>query len=159
MQITETQKLKKDLLEDFFTTHWGSTVMVISSGTYDCTSLDGYVAILDNNIVGVVTYIIAGKECEIISLDSTLEGKGIGTALMKKVEETAGLDGCSSMKLITTNDNLHALKFYQKRGYRMTAIYRDAVEKARKHKPEIPETGHDGIPIRDEILLEKDFAR
>ncbi|MFP3471139.1 GNAT family N-acetyltransferase, partial [Micrococcus sp. SIMBA_144] len=63
--------------------------------------------------------------------------------------------GCSRITLITTNDNLAALKFYQKRGFVMTAIHRNAVEKARKIKPEIPLIGNDGIPIRDEIQLEK----
>jgi ribosomal protein S18 acetylase RimI-like enzyme len=59
------------------------------------------------------------------------------------------------LKLITTNDNLQALKFYQKRGFRLMEICQNAVEEARKIKPEIPKVGYYGIPIVDEILLEK----
>lgn len=57
--------------------------------------------------------------------------------------------------LITTNDNLNALGFYQKRGFRIKAVYPGAVDEARRIKPEIPLAASNGIPIRDEIELEK----
>ena len=57
-------------------------------------------------------------------------------------------------RLITTNDNTHALRFYQKLGFELTALYCHAVDLSRKLKPSIPETGQDGIPIRDEIELQ-----
>ena len=62
--------------------------------------------------------------------------------------------GCSRITLITTNDNLPALRFYQKRGFDMVRLYRNAVEHSRKIKPEIPLTGMDGIPLKHEIELE-----
>ncbi len=62
---------------------------------------------------------------------------------------------CQKIKLITTNDNLHALKFYQKRGYCLSVLLKGAVDRARERKPEIPQLGNEGIPIRDEILLSK----
>ena len=37
----------------------------------------------------------------------------------------------------------------------LTNSYRNAVEKARLLKPEIPSIGLNGIPIRDQIELEK----
>jgi len=58
------------------------------------------------------------------------------------------------MFLITTNDNTHALRFYQNRNFVIAAIHINAIEKSRQLKPEIPLTGADGIPIRDEIELE-----
>jgi hypothetical protein len=61
--------------------------------------------------------------------------------------------------LITTNDNTKALRFWQKRGFRLAAVHRNAVEKSRKIKPEIPLTGNDGIPIKDEIELEMALER
>lgn len=64
---------------------------------------------------------------------------------------------CKVIKLITTNDSLLALKFFQKRGFVLSKIINNAVEKARKLKPEIPLIGNDGIPIRDEIELIKDL--
>ena len=64
------------------------------------------------------------------------------------------VNGCSRITLITTNDNLAALKFYQKRGFDMVRLYRNAVEQARKIKPMIPLLGYDDIPVRHEIELE-----
>ena len=130
--------------------------MVISSGIYDCSALDGFAVLNEEDkIIGLITYIIKNTECEIISLDSTAEGKGIGTSLVQKVENLAKKKNCRIVKLITTNDNLLALKFYLKRGFILSQIILNAVEEARKVKPEIPLIGNDGIPIRDEIVLIK----
>ncbi|WGG46575.1 GNAT family N-acetyltransferase [Rossellomorea sp. DA94] len=156
MNIVSLEELPQEKVTDFFHQHWGSPKMVISSGVYNCAALDGFAVLnKDNRITGLITYVLKGAECEIISLDSLEEKKGIGTSLMKEVERVAAENGCRRITLITTNDNLPALKFYQKRGYRISTIHRDAVEKARRIKPEIPMIGNDGIPIRDEIELEK----
>jgi GNAT superfamily N-acetyltransferase len=156
MNIVSVGELQKVNMVDFFYQHWGSPKMVISSGIYDCSDLDGFAFLNEENaIIGLITYVVKGGECEIISLDSLEERKGIGTALMKEVEKAAAENHCKRIKLITTNDNLPALKFYQKRGFLISNIHRNAVEKARKIKPEIPLIGNEGIPIRDEIELEK----
>jgi GNAT superfamily N-acetyltransferase len=155
LKIVCANELSNEKLVEFFTSHWGSPEMVISTGVYDCSKLDGFAILDENQITGLVTYMIRGNECEIISLDSLVEGKGFGTALVYKVEEEATKRNCSLVKLITTNDNLNALKFYQKRGYVLSNIYCNAATKARRIKPQIPIIGYDGIPIRDEIELKK----
>jgi len=156
MTIIPIQQVPQNEVLQFFKEHWGSTEMVISSGIYDCSKLDGVVYVNEQNtILGLVTYIIRAKECEIISLDSIEEGRGIGSLLVQAVEEIAFEQGCTIITLITTNDNLHALRFYQKRGYHLVEILQNAVEQARAYKPEIPFIGNDGIPIRDEIRLAK----
>ena len=91
---------------------------------------------------------------EIVSIDSTHPGRGVGTALIEAVKKEARRQGCRRLWLITTNDNLNALRFYQKRGFALVAVHRNAIEISRRLKPEIPLTGHDGIPLRDEIELE-----
>ncbi|OZM56848.1 GNAT family N-acetyltransferase [Lottiidibacillus patelloidae] len=156
MNVISNKQLSQTTLENFFTTHWGSPEMVISSGTYDCSKLEGFAKLNnENEIIGLITFIIKKNSCEIISLDSLEEGKGIGTSLLKQVEQFARGRKCYVIKLVTTNDNLHALKFYQKRGYQLVTIHKNAVVKAREIKPQIPLIGNDGIPIRDEIELEK----
>ncbi|MBU9723039.1 MULTISPECIES: GNAT family N-acetyltransferase [Bacillaceae] len=156
MNIYTNEEITKDKIAAFFKLHWGSSKMVISSGIYDCSTLDGFIILNEEDkIIGLITYIFKEKECEIISLDSIEEGKGIGTHLVQAVENLAINRKCKLVKLITTNDNLRALKFYQKRGFILSQIINDAVEKARKIKPEIPFIGNDGIPIRDEIELIK----
>jgi ribosomal protein S18 acetylase RimI-like enzyme len=56
--------------------------------------------------------------------------------------------------LITTNDNTHALRFYQRRGFVLSALHRGAIRRSRQLKPEIPLAGFGGIPIRDELELQ-----
>lgn len=156
MTIISIQQLPKLDVLQFFKAHWGSTEMVISSGIYDCSKLEGFVYVDEQKmILGLVTYHIREEECEIISLDSIVEGKGIGSLLVQAVEQNAFEQGCTIITLITTNDNLDALKFYQKRGYHLVEIIQNAVEQARVYKPDIPFIGNDGIPIRDEIRLAK----
>lgn len=156
MKIYSIADIPQNKVIEFFKFHWGSTKMVISSGVYDCSELDGFAVLNENgDIIGLVTYIIRDNECEIISLDSILEGKGIGTSLINEVENVAVKNNCKLIKVITTNDNLLALRFYQKRGFVLWRIINNAVEKAREIKPEIPLIGNDGIPIRDEIELVK----
>jgi chloramphenicol 3-O-phosphotransferase len=62
--------------------------------------------------------------------------------------------GCRRLWLITTNDNTLAQRFYENRGFAVKAVHKDAIAGSRKLKPELPEKGFAGIPIRDEIELE-----
>ena len=157
-KICSSDVIEKKLISNFFVEHWGSPEMVVSSGKYHCDQLDGYASLNKENVInGLITYIIKGEKCEIISLDSIEEGKGIGTSLVNRVESTAKTKKCKYIEIITTNDNLNALAFYQKRGYRIVGIEINAVEKARKIKPEIPLISDEGIPIKDEIILVKEL--
>lgn len=67
--------------------------------------------------------------------------------------------GCTRLWLVTTNDNLDALRFYQRRGFRLSRLRPGAVDLSRQTlKPEIPEVGTFGIAIRDELELELDLG-
>jgi GNAT superfamily N-acetyltransferase len=112
------------------------------------------VAVVDGENVGLITYYVANSECEIVTLDSVVPGIGVGTALVEAVHGVALERRCERLWLITTNDNVEALRFYQKRGFRILAVHRDAIEDARDMKPEIPLLGSHGIAIRDEIELD-----
>lgn len=134
--------------------HWGAPVVVVHGHVYEPHTLPGFIAVQDEEWIGLVSYHIAGDACEVVTLNSMREGVGVGTALIAAVVEKAKRCGCRRVWLITTNDNLHAVRFYQKRGFRLVAIHRDAVERSRQIKPEIPLISNDGIPLRDEIELE-----
>lgn len=136
---------------------WGAEIVVAHGAVYRPAGLPGFVAEAAGAPVGLLTYHLAGDACEIVTLDSARPGRGIGTALLVAAEEDARRAGCRRLWLITTNDNTHALRFYQKRGFVLAALHRDAVAASRALKPEIPLVGNDGIPIRDEIELEKVF--
>jgi hypothetical protein len=128
--------------------------MVIHGEVFRPEQLDGFVLEDGAEWVGLLTFVVSGGGCEVTSLDSLREGQGIGTQLIHAVVEEARKQNCRRIFLSTTNDNLHALRFYQKRGFELAAIHRGAVNDSRKIKPSIPLTGNDGIPIRDEIELE-----
>lgn len=132
---------------------WGSTEIISKEHTYDILTLPNSIAELDGKPVGFAMYVKEGKRCEIVALFTAMENQGIGTKLLVRVKDTAKRDGCTKVWLITTNDNTQALRFYQKRGFVITAIRTNVIEEQRKRKP-IPLLGKDGIPIRDEIELE-----
>ncbi len=134
--------------------HWGSEIMVTRGVVHRMAELPGFAAVSAEQWLGLLTYHIAEGACEIVTLDSVQPNAGIGTALIEAVKQAAQQAGCRRLWLITTNDNTAALRFYQKRGFVLAAIYRDAVNCSRQIKPEIPLVGNDGIPIRDEIELE-----
>jgi GNAT superfamily N-acetyltransferase len=93
-----------------------------------------------------------------MSLDSLRERRGIGSALVEAVTGLARAAGCACLTLVTTNDNLNAPRFYQKRGFRLRALRPGAVDAARRElRPEIPLVGEHGIHIRDEIELEMEI--
>jgi ribosomal protein S18 acetylase RimI-like enzyme len=117
------------------------------------------VAERDGRLVGVLTYVMRGAECEILTLHADEHRKGVGSALIAEVERIARRAGCTRLWLITTNDNVDALRFYQRRGFRLAALHPGAVDDSRTRlKPEIPEVGDHGIPIRDELQLEQELG-
>ena len=139
----------------FLRERWSSTEMAVHGQVFDLSEADGLYAEEDGEITGLVTYRIEGNEMEILSLDSVNEREGTGTRLLEGAAAKAREAGCALVRLTTTNDNLEALRFYQKRGFDLAALRRNAVDEARKLKPQIPFTGNDGIPIRHEIELER----
>ncbi len=136
------------------TARWGAPTVIAHGELYDPAVLPGFYALWEGKRAGLVTYCVAGDACEIVTLDSLCEGIGIGTALIAAVRQAAMAAGCRRLWLITTNDNLPALRFYQKRGFRLAALQPGAVDAARRIKPQIPLIGLDGIPIHDEITLQ-----
>src|SRR6266550_3872138 len=59
---------------------------------------------------GALTYHVDGRECEIVTINSLEEGVGVGSALLTAVRDKAKSLGCRRLWLITTNDNLNALR-------------------------------------------------
>jgi GNAT superfamily N-acetyltransferase len=141
-------------LRQFWIDHWGGEEMISRGNIYRPEQLEGFVIEDGGGWTGLLTFFIKEGECEVTSLDSLREGQGIGSMLIDRAIEEARARSCKRLFLITTNDNLHALGFYQKRGFEMVTIYRGAVNESRKRKPGIPLVGMNGIPLRDEIELE-----
>jgi len=157
--VRSIEACDRNWVESFVKSHWGSEIVVAKGRVLRPVELDGFVGFNGKNPVGLLTYRIEGPDCEIVTIDSIAQGEGVGTALINAVRERAKVKGCRRLWLITTNDNLNALGFYQKRGFRLIAIYPDALEASRKLKPQISIKAANGIPIRDELELELDLTR
>ncbi len=141
-------------ITDFYQRRWGSSHVVTRGVIHDVPSLRGFIAMKSDKRIGLLCYRIDNQDFEIVTLDSLEEKIGVGSALIEKAVETARSESCRRIWLITTNDNSSALRFYQKLGFHLVAVHRNALEYSRKLKPEIPIFGQDGIPLRDEIELE-----
>jgi GNAT superfamily N-acetyltransferase len=133
---------------------WGSTIVVSRARTHDAAGLPAFLAANGDDILGLATFDVEGEHCELVSLDARQKWSGIGSALLARVIEEARGRGCARLWLITTNDNLDAIRFYQRRGLRLVAVHRGAVDEARTLKPSIPEVGEYGIPLHDELEFE-----
>ena len=150
----EYKKLKEGNREEvnkFIKKNWYSTDMFVGGDIIDMTTIDGIVVYEEGKIVALETYRIKDKECEIISLDSLKEGQGKGTELIKREIQKAKDNLCKRVKVITTYDKIHAIEFYQKRGFDMFKLYHNAVNRARQMKPSIPLLGDNNIFINHEI--------
>jgi len=140
-------------IADVLRARWGGTQMALRGTLVDALQLDALVAEADGRNVGLVTYRAQPPAVEIVTLDALEQHCGIGTLLMDAVCAAAAEGGAREVILITTNDNLDALRFYQRRGFAIRAVQPGAIARSRELKPSIPATGAYGIPIRDEIEL------
>ena len=154
MVIRPIDQTDREQIDAFIVRQWYTMQMVVHGKTFDLGSADGFYSCDGDEISGLITFRVSGKEMEILSLDSLHEHRGIGTSLLNAATEKAKVTGLERIMLITTNDNLPALRFYQKRGFDLVRIHRNMLEQARKIKPEIPLIGLDGIPLKHEIELE-----
>jgi ribosomal protein S18 acetylase RimI-like enzyme len=119
----------------------------------DPLACPGLVAERDGEPVGILAYQPDGDDVEVVYIEVTAKHQGVGTRLMDAVEARTA---ARRLWLVTTNDNLDALRFYQRRGFRIARVRPGAVNETRKTlKPSISEVGSFGIPIRDEIVLER----
>ena len=132
---------------------WGSDVMVTRGVLHRLNELPGFTAreATEEVFTASIFYKITDNSCEIVVVHSLRREQGVGTALVEAVLTVSREAGCESVWLITTNDNVEAMRFWQKRGFLLRALHVDAVKYSRELKPELPLVGRHGIPIRDEI--------
>lgn len=134
---------------------FGGETVVSRDVVHQPSELPGFIAMEGSERVGLATFKIDGDACELVTLDALCQWCGVGTALLEAVEKAARADGCTRIWLITTNDNIDSLRFFQRRGFRITGIRVNGMEAIRELKPGVPEVGNYGIPVNDEIEMEK----
>jgi ribosomal protein S18 acetylase RimI-like enzyme len=150
------KKQETSTLRELFLRHWHDDYVIGHGRIYHPEDLEAFVAIDETkDIKGLLTFVVEENALEVVTIDSFAEGQGIGSRLLKSAEQEAIKRQCERLWLITTNDNLHALGFYQRRSFQIVSVSPNAVDKSRKIKPSIPLKAENGIPIRDELTLEK----
>jgi GNAT superfamily N-acetyltransferase len=132
---------------------WGSATQIVHQTVYRPADLPGLIAERGSRVVGLLTFHVADGVLEVVTLNALERRAGVGTLLMEAAAAEARQLRCRELRLTTTNDNLDALRFYQRRGLRLVALRPGAVDRARAERPEIPPVGDYGIPLRDEIDL------
>lgn len=138
---------------------WGGSLMIVHDQVFELTRLPGFIACDEERTVGLITYRLEAGVMEILSLNSLCEQQGIGSRLLAAVIGEAELRKMKRLYLTTTNDNLNALGFYQKRGFTLTTLRIGAVNRARLQKPSIPLKSAEGIPIEHELELDYVFPK
>ena len=158
LAVRPVEERDRAWLREAVVEEWGSD-RVVSRGrlTEPVSACPGFVAELDGRPAGLALLAEREDGLEVVALLALEPRVGAGGALLAAVEQEAARRGVRAW-LITTNDNLEALRFYQRRGWEWVAFHRDAVTAARRLKPEIPQTGEHGIPIRHELEFERRIA-
>jgi ribosomal protein S18 acetylase RimI-like enzyme len=151
--VRPVQEGDRPTVEWLTTELWGAPEVVVHDGAFYPAMLPGFIAERAGRIAGLVTFDIRPGVLEIVTINALDRYVGIGTMLIEAVRAEAKRQGCREVVLTTTNDNLSALRFYQRRGFRIAALRPGAVDRSRQRKPGIPRTGDYGIPLRDEIDL------
>jgi ribosomal protein S18 acetylase RimI-like enzyme len=134
---------------------WGGPVIVNRGVRHDLLQPPALIAERGGERCGLLTYRSEPEGRQITTLNAVPPKHGTGMRLIEAVARRAAQAGCRRLWLITTNDNIDALRFYQRRGFSLVAVHARAVEAARRLKPGIRAVGNYGIPIRDELELER----
>jgi GNAT superfamily N-acetyltransferase len=143
-------------IHDLVCDSWGTDVVVSRGIVHHVMTLPAFIAEFGGHRAGLCTYRMdeRGHECEVVTLDAVEREQGVGRALLTAVADLARHHNCRRLWLVTSNDNLHAVRFYQRLGWDLVAVHRDAVTMAREIKPRIPLIGDDDIAVRHELELE-----
>ena len=151
------EAVDRDFVRRYWEERWGLPI-ISTRGRYMPEDVQG-ITWRDEwgEALGLITWHIENDWAEIVSLDAFQQGRHIGGRLLSGAEEELRKRGVRHVMIVTTNDNLRAIAFYVRHGYRITRIELDGLDRVRAEKPDIPETGMDGIPLRDMFELEKDI--
>ena len=154
MNIISLTNSNRAEVDEYIRDEWGGPMLVTLGNLYDSRALPGFVALDGERLLGAALYRVDGEACELATLYALVQNRGVGSALIRTIMETAKGLGCRRLWLCTTNDTTHAIRFYQKFGFALKAVHIGGFELTRRLKGELPERGIDGIPIEHEFEFE-----
>ena len=99
---------------------------------------------------------LVGDEVKNMAVDPAVQRRGVGRALLAAAIALARSEGRATLTVATAAADVGNLRFYQRLGFRMRSIERDAFTPATGYEPGIV---IDGIELRDRVWLDLDLAR
>lgn len=154
MRVTELSDDDRIWVKERTELLFGGEFVISRDEVHDPHKLPGFIAAEGRERVGLATFSIYCGECELVTIDSLCQFMGVGTLLLEKVMEVALEAGCRKIWTITTNDNLDAQRFFQRRGFILTNVRVGGMTKIRLLKPSVPKIGYYDLPVRDEFEYE-----
>ncbi|MEM7022355.1 MAG: GNAT family N-acetyltransferase [Pseudomonadota bacterium] len=136
----------------------GGPMMVSRGRLYDLRAHPAVIVWHEKRRCGLAVYHLTEGELEVLAIRALTKYRGAGSTLLAEMERIARNCECASICLCTTNDNLDALRFYQRRGFTVRAYSVDGFREVLRIKGRNAEQSHagqHGIPIRDVIELSK----
>jgi ribosomal protein S18 acetylase RimI-like enzyme len=146
---------ERALAIDMFRRDFGRTAVAAFGEVVALEKADGMiVAEMGGDLSGALAWRRMGEALHVVALatDPMWQRSGVGGHLLAEAEMVARREGLARVVIATTNDNLPALYFYQRRGYRITEVVRGA---GAQHAAAPASKGFAEIPVMDELRLEK----
>ena len=92
----------------------------------------------------------ATLEVKNMAVAESHRGRGVGRALMERAIAEARTEGARTLLVATAAADTGNLRFYQRLGFRLLRVQRDAFTAAQGYRDDIV---IDGIPLRDQVWL------
>ena len=153
-EICEIDTSIREKVQPILDETWGSPLLAINGKLWDSRNMPGFAAVSGDEVLGYLLYEFHDGVCEVMVLESVAQNIGVASTLIAQVKRTAKSGGVNKVIVQTSNDNTHAFRFYQRRGFTIREVRLGALDAVRNIKPSIPLIGEDGIPLRDEIEFE-----
>ena len=151
--IIEMDETYRSLVVRDVEEEWAGPLVVTRGQVYDTWHCPGLIAVDEGELIGYLLYLPKNEEWEILVLHALEKNRGIGTALVDALSEKVKKTGGKKLSVVTTNDNIPAIRFYQRRGFSLGEVGFNALEETRKIKPNVPEIGLEGIRLSHELVF------
>lgn len=142
------------MLDEMLRLRWSDGTIFVQGKVLHPSDVEAIGAYLDGRLQGIATWRVERGVPYMISMNNVTDRRGVGVALLEAMIAMARESGSPLLRVLISNDNWPAFRFYQKRGFRISAVHTGVVDMIRVMKPSVPELGVDGIPMRDEIEFE-----
>ncbi len=154
LRLSRLKPADRGQIEPFLRAHFGAVQAPGPDGLADAGALPGFGARMGGVLTGCASFVTQEDCCHLVCLASQTPGRGCGDALLRAVIAYARSEGCQTLRTFAGNNNLGALRFFQKRGFTITGVRPGALARLLADTPAARPPGDGAIPARDVLELE-----